>query len=73
MAVPPDETGWEVWDGDKGFSRIVAGSGEMEVSFVSTVVFLFLFGRKAAKSLPFLFFEREGFFLGRGFFGEVRI
>ncbi len=73
MAVPSDETGWEVWDGDKGFNRIVAGLGKMEVDSASTVFVLFLFGRKAAKSLPFLFLEREGFFFGTGFSGGVGI
>ena len=73
MTVSSDETGWGVRDGDKGFNTIVAGLGKMEVDSASTVFVLFLFGRKAAKSLPFLFFEREGFFLGTGFSGGVRI
>jgi len=51
----------------------VAGSGELEVSPVSIVVFLFLLGRKAVKPLPFLFFREEGSFLGNGFSEEVRI
>ena len=45
----------------------------MEVESASTVFVLFLLGRKAAKSLPFLFFERDGFFFGTGFSGGVGI
>ena len=73
MTVSSDETGWGVQDGDKGFNTIVAGLGKMEVDSASTVFVLFLFGRKAAKSLPFLFLEREGFFFGTGFSGGVGI
>ena len=50
----------------------MAGSGEMRVGYVSAVVFFFLFGRKAEKSLPFLFFEGEGSSLGEGLSEEVR-
>ena len=45
----------------------------MEVSPVSTVIFIFLFGRKAAESLPFLFFEGEDSSLGEGLSEEVKI
>lgn len=76
MTVPPDETGWGIWDGDNGFNRIVAGSGELEVSPVSIAIFLvvlFLLGRKAVKSLPFLFFREAGFFLGTGISEKIRV
>jgi len=42
----------------------VEGSGEVEVG--SVFVFLCLLGRKAVKSLLFLFFCEEGFFVGPG-------
>ena len=73
MTVSSDKFGWEVRDGDKGFNTIVAGLGKMEVDSASTVFVLFLLGRKAAKSLPFLFLEWEGFFFGTGFSGGVGI
>jgi len=72
VVVPPGETGWGIWDGDRGFNKIVAGSGETRVDSVSTVVLFFLFGRKAVKSRLFLFFEGPGFSLGEGFSGKVR-
>ena len=73
MTVSSAKSGWGVWDGNKGFNTIVAGLGKMEVDSASTVFVLFLLGRKAAKSLPFLFFERDGFFFGTGFSGGVGI
>jgi len=51
----------------------VAGSREMGVTSVSTVIFIFLFGRKAKKSLSFLFFVGEDSFLGEGLSEEVKI
>ena len=51
----------------------MAGSGEMGVTPVSTVIFIFLFGRKAEKSLSFLFFVGEDSFLGEGLSEEVKI
>ena len=45
----------------------------MEVTPVSTVIFIFLFGRKAEKSLSFLFFVGEDSFLGEGLSEEVKI
>jgi len=51
----------------------VAGSGELEVSLVSLADLLFLLGRKAVKSLPFLFFREEGFFLGTGISEKMRV
>ena len=52
---------------------MVAGSGEMGVAPVSTVIFIFLFGRKAEKSLSFLFFVGEDSFLGEGISKGVKI
>ena len=49
------------------------GSGEMGVTSVSTVIFIFLFGRKAEKSLSFLFFVGEDSFLGEWLSEEVKI
>ena len=45
----------------------------MGVTPVSTVIFIFLFGRKAEKSLSFLFFVGEDSFLGEGLSEEVKI
>ena len=43
----------------------------MGVTSVSTVIFIFLLGRKAEKSITFLFLVGEDSFLGEGISEEV--